>query len=1205
MKTFRSFSPNRGVALVIVLSMIVLVLIITLSFFTRMVTERSASSGSIYAVETENLAASTVATVESLIGLATTETTEANGFGLAYAWASQPGMIRTFENDGRLRTAYKLYSAPDLISNSVSLIADLPPNTWASDVSVWSDLNEPAEGLGGRMIFPIAHPPSSVPVAGFSVTSGSSPSAADRLPMPVRWLYVLQNGGMVSASGNGTTATVSGATLLNPIVGRVAFWTDDDTSKVNINTASEGTFWNTPRTNSNQDRNLGKFQPARNQFQAYPGHPSTTSLSTIFPNLTRDQIYSFNPRILAGGSNNGTAVAPNTFPALQAAKRDRLYSTVDELLLTPERASQTGLVREDIEKARFFLTARSRAPELNLFGYPRVAVWPLHRLGPNNVASLTHTTLLDRLIAYCAQVQTSNDVKYPYFFQREIAASTSNDVGIPRNVQLLNYLSNLTGHGYPAFGGNFLTKYAADRNQILLEIFDYTRIINLSDDNIPVPTDRFTPPPDTTTDTIWGHGFVVPTVTKLNGSATTSMGFGRAVTVSEVAIGFICNAASQDNPATSFDETSSNTIRPTENPALLLPGTKRIQAILVPEFFAPALGWAGLNTNFSLEVSGLNQFQVNGTPLGFPATGTSDHRGMWNLFEGLRQGGTCWRAFGYGQAGFGPPGKNNIYPFISIPISINAAPSGGTFSFTGGIITMTIKSNGTGQTIQTIRVQIPSGTFPVPELVDSGARYNSLTPPEPRDSTPSNWWGFLGPVTSVLSDRRRLRMIGHAISPAPTPSVGNFFRATHDTVRSVIPKHGDYRLIAATNDLDDSSQTLFIKHPDYDNENSRVAATLSHSRRTNNDLLDETNRRYFAGLDHGNYRPDIYPGAAPEFRPERTGDFDAPAGRGVDGAYINKPDEGNLFTGPSGTDTPYFDSGGNFLSIGPTYFSPNRILPSAVSFGSLPTGVGRDKPWETLLFRPQPSHPNHSTTIPDHLLLDLFWLPVVEPYSISENFSTAGKINMNYQIMPFTYIQRATGIHALLANEKMSRIPDTAIITSKNTTNAEYIVPISIEQTLRQFQSKFDAGQIFRSATEICDLHMVPTGIDLNAMPTFWASHRPTGENLRERIYATTLPRLTTKSNTFTIHFRVQALQKVKGTPADQWDENRDRVRSEFRGSTTIERFLPEKLPVGSGSTNPYRDYAEEAAALGTPNGPRPLDYFYRWRVIEQRRFAP
>ncbi len=40
-------------------------------------------------------------------------------------------------------------------------------------------------------------------------------------------------------------------------------------------------------------------------------------------------------------------------------------------------------------------------------------------------------------------------------------------------------------------------------------------------------------------------------------------------------------------------------------------------------------------------------------------------------------------------------------------------------------------------------------------------------------------------------------------------------------------------------------------------------------------------------------------------------------------------------------------------------------------------------------------------------------MPVAEPYPISEQFSTSGKINLNYAMMPFPYIQRKTGMDAI------------------------------------------------------------------------------------------------------------------------------------------------------------------------------------------------
>ncbi len=51
-------------------------------------------------------------------------------------------------------------------------------------------------------------------------------------------------------------------------------------------------------------------------------------------------------------------------------------------------------------------------------------------------------------------------------------------------------------------------------------------------------------------------------------------------------------------------------------------------------------------------------------------------------------------------------------------------------------------------------------------------------------------------------------------------------------------------------------------------------------------------------------------------------------------------------------------------------------------------------------------------------------------------------------------------------------------------------------------------------------------------MRKFWdngstTGNTVTGDNLREKPYADLYPRLTTKSNTYTVHFRVQNAQKV------------------------------------------------------------------------------
>ena len=141
------------------------------------------------------------------------------------------------------------------------------------------------------------------------------------------------------------------------------------------------------------------------------------------------------------------------------------------------------------------------------------------------------------------------------------------------------------------------------------------------------------------------------------------------------------------------------------------------------------------------------------------------------------------------------------------------------------------------------------------------------------------------------------------------------------------------------------------------------------------------------------------------------GEYDRGLSKHVDGSFGGKVDEGNVYYGYTdnneGGRLPYY-RGRAIEETGQSFFTPNRQLPSAVMFGSLPSGGLEGRPWETLLFRPD--RPANLTSVhpgarfpEDHLLLDLFHLPIIEPYAISEPFSTAGKINLNYIMAPYGY----------------------------------------------------------------------------------------------------------------------------------------------------------------------------------------------------------
>ena len=101
----------------------------------------------------------------------------------------------------------------------------------------------------------------------------------------------------------------------------------------------------------------------------------------------------------------------------------------------------------------------------------------------------------------------------------------------------------------------------------------------------------------------------------------------------------------------------------------------------------------------------------------------------------------------------------------------------------------------------------------------------------------------------------------------------------------------------------------------------------------------------------------------------------------------------------------------------------------------------------------------------------------------------------------------------------------------------------------------------------------------------------------RERPYADIYARITTKSNSFTVYYRVQTLKNPPTSGATTWTEGQGAVLGDFRGSTTLERYIdPNDLGIP--------DYADPANLPPNPI-PANLETHYKWRVVENTRFSP
>jgi uncharacterized protein (TIGR02600 family) len=1426
---------HSGMALIMVVLMLALMLVFMLAVYSMSDHELKGANQYASSQQVRQFGDLAVDVAIAQVRKGTTPSTKTDG---REVWTSQPGLIRQYHASGELLAGYKLYSSaqmvvPGGVDAEKKLLADTPPANWPELHARYVDLNRPIYRVGSSadttLHFPIIDPRAmtggSDSVSGFSYSdklangqtlAGVQTTGGDtqRLPMPVEWLYVLSDGTLGALDAENTFVGAVQPTQDNPIVGRVAFWADDETSKVNINTASEPTPWAVPTFFHEEDAKFARYQPVNGELQRYPGHPATTALSPIlFPGRTltaaeKNLIYDLAPKIGRGGTSSATvAYQDKDIEQIKLGqhRKERLYASLDEFLLREDRTENNfGLnvsAREVLQRKGFFLTAHSRAPELNLHGLPKIALWPVSYRGAD------HGTSFDQLIAFCATLRQQDGGQRKYIFQRGNADSTTEDITRPENLALLEYLHALLEKPLPGFAAvpsqNFKTKYGDDLRQILVEIFDYIRTTNLHDGNIVQDPKVITPGVDATQNFLLGyaggssrafqfktftdprffrsdpdneeanaqglvealgypgHGQVTPSQWTVKGQ--TYQGIGRFPTITEAGLHFICAADNTDDPDNTFPERyatlgkpggrSAPTLDgtpqarwysnfpplPSPNPAKnqkanltlwpltggfpygadkthpgyqrenwnhqlaantpLKPGFRRVQSRLLLEFFVPAAGYTLIEPEFTVKVSGLSKFTLNGTPL-FPrdsevlysgrrathvgAQMTGGHGiGLKGILRGreaparapmpadVNWGDEEWKIKPASSSSdeLSVLNYNLLSNFVDIDVGRNGtkpmqiSQADLVIEIWSGHVGRTASNGGTAaMMVQTLKPSFPANTVQSPTLVRNAIAASGAQPAV----EPPSWWTFysrgcmgfnnrdeiatrskLGPqaFASPANVEKRKQVRGRYFNTSVQPRVGNeprrgaifygfdaqdsvhrLFRPQRaatvseaeetegsDVVQTVTIKHGDYRLTAALPVVDADqweAHRHYGKRRLAHNFTSFVSNQLPGFDYGGNDDVTSRLVPTKKGETYPAQRiPDLPYLSSAITSAQALGDFDNGLGPARDGPYINKPDEGNVNAVKNGV--AYFSEAGQHTTMDEVFFTPNRLVSSPVILGSLPTGVKSGKPWRTLHFRPQQGHPGGPSKLggvnpPDHLLLEYFWMPVVEPYAISEPLSTAGKINLNYQILPFTHIRRASGLHALFASERVTAVPTAdapnyKVFPNAGSTNEFWTTDggkrwhhrIDAEKTLAQFDTRFSTGGAFLSPSEICDIHLVPRQeVESHAqMDAFWKERRLTGDNTRERPYATLYPRLTTRSNSYRVHYIAQAIRKARSSPIATITEA-DRFHGEHRGSAVIERFLDPAQP----------DLPDFTTTVAAPNVS--LDHHYQFRVVEKRKFG-
>lgn len=1230
-----------------------------------------------------------------------------------YTYASQPGLIRTYDNGGNAKRVFKLYSSGqmniELAKGTDWIVKDKlteeVPANWVQMPAGYTDLNEPVlvpdpQGLvvppnttqrftaNYPIIDPSALSPTgnttpgspsqdgvdgfdllNVPGYGGPVNSGrplvtatynplnipANGKTGNPAPMPVQWLYVLQNGtitspatidGMTCSWKNLKDGSANKPSKTNPIVGRIAFWTDDDTCKLNPNVNSEGTAWDVPLRGSDGsapygERSLRDNQPILGEYQRYPGHPAMTSLSPVFGFLPQYRIpssdtaqdynilslkyYAMVPRVAVGGSMGGMASTASSSGVTKIVQdMDRLYASPEEVVFNPfpRTSGRDGFLnRGALEKVKFFLTTSARSPETTLFGTPRVGLWSIQREDdPNNGAigsPKRARSATDELIAFCNTLGKAKDghVNRYYFERNSIylrdpvnnriahptvpcgqlpptyvmpsSQSTTADWnlttkdGRKRNQDLYKYLKRMATTPVPGFGGvlggqaTALYPKAADLgagqvpptpsaiDQILTEMLDMTRLTNcysLQTDN---GQKRFEfAPARQMPDAVSGETQIVPVVpdvNTINADGYFTKGFGRFSTVTEAMFIFYRSVPTPAGPG--------------GNPA----AHDNMRIVLALEPYTPNAGSWSWSPLTRYVVKGLNTMKISvpgqAGKLGplFPAEATNfvtsrcgyasggahttAHTGTFANFRrwmGSARDTTKTIPTNVevqNEIGGVKLNEENYYPFVSLEVPLDASTAGKTFTMDPFSIVIEIHTGyadhtGPDTLVQTINMDIPGCTLNFPTASSTPDFYQRMSP-EPGNN------GSFNPVLA-----------------------GDIVRSVE--VNPTGPTKGDLRMVASAKVV---PSTYYGPAPNY----TTTSTLQTHSFRNGDGGAitgGSATSTLVAGLASDNFIA-ARGMAGAMMNGGQLGDWDTGYYGFLDGAYINKPDD---HYGIVGNDT--YDA----LTT-----TPNRQVSSAVMFGSLPVG----EPWRTLCFTAEPaagsSHPNFTKSwtanstprARDHLFLDFFTMPVVEPFAISEPMSSMGKVNLNYQIAPFSYITRSTALQGVLKTTRMF-----AASAHGNGTHLQ-IDPV---ETLKEFQQRFDDKNkgMFRSASEICDMHLVPKGTTLANIKNWWASFKATGDNGRETPYGQIYARTTARSNTFTVHMRVQTLRKrpvADGSDDwENWREGIDSVTGEYRGSTTIERYVD----VGSGT---FPDFATDTTAL--------LDKYYKFRVVQSKRFNP
>ena len=1053
-----------GSALVITLSVLVLVTILVVGTMAIARVERVSASSHFETRRAKSLAMMGVDNATALIRSACEAGSQTNKF-----WASQPGKITVFQADGTVDAA----SSRFLFST----------NNAAATVN----LNQ--AGFGG--LAPIA--------SSNSVGTNAAPT------MAVSWEPVLQD---PSAAASAT----------NRIVGRYAFWVDDESAKLNVNTAD------------------GTAKYTTNSFG--PGTPTEASLTAL----------------TTGGANIATATAQAI--ANQSGARytnsasPRPFNDPSEIL--PVAGSSTNVVADN----NFNLTHYSRSPDLNIFGEPKInllstttnaagavlnaMLGPYGTLNGNSLVGLGQPMSCTYPLASQLPVFTAPGVSkpLPQYFQAEhsgnaFTASSPTSPDYEMGMRIARYLKGYNSQGtaiqWPVFPGanpgGFSGKYT-DRqiDSIALSILAMLKKGTFAD--------HF-------------RGYSIPYIMK-QGFLSGKLVRGLALTprINEILIQITTTAGS---PPMFNMKIWIETYLPKEFQGAI-PGGRTSSwryggGAATPAYVlniqdAPKIALANASVD-PANPSPFGGFWMDNMIKVLDQTGGSagiDFCGNNPNVEDPDSRSSAYHPLASGK-GTGPI-PNVVWPILQMyPLAPNAPWNPGDYhsSCNYGVNSFYPMKDGT--TSITL-----GGGLAIRTTTESTSSYGFAIDAVPLDCLRGDFTG------ETLADASVQAAVLEAVLPLPNvtipvPGTKTIHMQVADPLVNSFP--GDWVIT-----VDPPASEITMQQPV---DNQPVSYTAGQNSIAN---------------------------------PDAT----------------NKADPQTIWWPPQSTTTP---KSNRFSSTGYLQYLRTGLMPDPANEPSdpryVPGNTPKGTPYRALNFAPSTDASQQTaggTSYPDWAMLDLFTTPAVfqalastPPNAIQFTWggATAGRINPNVTILPFSSVSRLAPLKSALKGVQVSTSYDAAG-NAITTTVDEAALATAINTYLAGL------GRPFMLPGEICNVPEVANYLYSGGNP---------GAKSRNDLVRQIAGNLTTRSNTFSIWAIGQVIKKAAGNTDYGVFQTGDTIVGESKWNVLLERrldFGADGIP--GNSQNPGPD-----GVVGTPDDPIDPVYHpamtyplpYNYRVISAR----